>query len=50
MKIKVCHCEQCRYVKNKRKNRKFKKKLKRYLNKLRRRDLEDTKIYNWYWA
>lgn len=50
MKIKVCHCEQCRYVKNKRKNRKFKKKLKRYLNKLRRKDMEDIKIKNWYWA
>lgn len=50
MKIKVCHCEQCRYIKNKRKNRKFKKKLKRYLNKLRRKDMEDTKIKNWYWA
>ena len=27
-KIWVCHCEQCRYVKNKRKNRKLNKKVK----------------------
>jgi len=31
--VRVCHCEQCRYVKNKRKNRKLKKKIKRLMNK-----------------
>jgi hypothetical protein len=49
MKIKVCHCKQCRGVK-KRKSTKLKRRIKRYTNKLRRRDLEDTEIYNWYWA
>ncbi len=38
-KIWVCHCEQCRYVKNKRKNRKLKKKVKRLLNKKRRKEV-----------
>ena len=33
MKIKVCTCEQCKFVKNKKKNRKYKKKVKRWLNK-----------------
>lgn len=50
MKVKVCLCEQCRYVKNKRKNRIYKRKIKKMLNKRRRKDLEDTKIYNHYWA
>ena len=49
MKIRACHCKQCRAVK-KRKSSNFKKRVKRYTNKLRRRDMEDTKIYNWYWA
>ena len=35
--VKECTCEQCRYVKNKRKNRKYKKKVKRMLNKKRRK-------------
>lgn len=47
-KIWVCHCEQCRYVKNKRKNRKFKKKIRRLLNKRRRR--EDGVGVIHYWA
>lgn len=50
MKIKVCHCEQCKYVKAKRKNRILKKKIKRMCNKLRRKELEDTKYFNYYWA
>lgn len=48
--IKSCHCEQCQYVKNKRKNRKFKKKIKRWLNKKRRNDKYDGKCLNHYWA
>lgn len=50
MKIKICNCEQCKYVKSKRKNRKVKAKVKRLLNKKRRRDLEDTQYFNYYWA
>lgn len=50
MKVKVCHCIQCRYVKNKRKNRIYKKTIKRLLNKRRRKELEDTKYTNHYWA
>lgn len=47
-KVWVCHCEQCRYVKNKRKNRKLKKKINRLLNKKRRRGIDMGIIY--YWA
>lgn len=47
--ILVCHCEQCRYVKNKRKNRKYKQKIKRLMNK-RRRKCDVDKIFNFYWA
>jgi len=47
-KIWVCHCEQCRYVKNKRKNRKNKKKIKRMLNKKRRKENGVGIIH--YWA
>ena len=49
MKIIACNCKQCRLVKTNR-NSKAKKRIKRYLNRLRRRDLEDTKIKNYYWA
>ena len=47
-KIWVCHCEQCRYVKNKRKNRKLKKKVKRLLNKKRRKGVGTGVVF--YWA
>lgn len=47
-KIKSCHCEQCRRVKNKRKNRRLKRKIKRLLNK-KRRNNKDV-IINHYWA
>ena len=47
-KIWVCHCEQCRYVKNKRKNRKAKVKIKRLLNKKRRKEIGSGITY--YWA
>lgn len=50
MKIKVCQCEQCKYVKNKRKNRKLKKKIKRMLNKKRRNMKEGDKPIMFYWA
>lgn len=47
--LKVCNCEQCKFVKNKRKNRKTKKKIKRLLNKrVRKSDLK--KVINFYWA
>lgn len=49
-KIRVCTCKQCRAVKNKRKNRKFKKKLKRLLNKQRRKSLKGGKIITHYWS
>ena len=47
-KIWVCNCEQCRYVKNKRKNRKVKIKIKRLLNKKRRKEVGYGITY--YWA
>lgn len=47
-KIWVCHCEQCRYEKNKRKNRKLKKKVKRLLNKKRRKEVGTGVVF--YWA
>ena len=49
MKIYTCTCEQCKYVKNKRKNRKMKKKMKRLLNKKRRKG-EEGQVFNFYWA
>jgi hypothetical protein len=48
-KIIICHCEQCRNVKNKRKNRKYKGKIKRLLNK-KLRTGKEGKVYNFYWA
>jgi len=49
MKIKVCTCEQCRGVKNKRKNRNVKKRVKRLMNKKRRKGKEGE-VHNFYWA
>ena len=49
IKIISCHCEQCRHVKNQRKNRKSKKKIKRWLNKKRRKSEFGTIVY-YYWA
>jgi len=48
-KIYICHCEQCRYVKNKRKNRHLKKRIKRLMNKKLRKG-KDGKVVNFYWA
>lgn len=50
MKIHICHCKQCKFVKNKRKNRGLRKSIKRMLNKKRRKELIDTKHYTYYWA
>lgn len=47
-RIIVCHCEQCRGVKNKYKNRKYKKKMRRLINKKRRTIF--NKVINIYWA
>lgn len=47
-KIWVCHCKQCRSAKNKRKNRNLKKKIKRWLNKKRRKETGAGVIF--YWA
>ena len=47
-KIHVCKCKQCKYIKNKRKNRHYKKAIKRLMNKRRRRGEE--RIFNYYWA
>ena len=49
-KVRVCHCEQCRGVKNKRKNRKLKKRIKRMMNKKRRNPKNDNKVITFYWA
>lgn len=48
-KIFICTCEQCKYAKNKRKNRKLKKKIKRLMNKKLRKG-KDGKAINFYWA
>ena len=48
-KIFVCTCEQCRYVKNMRKNRRSKKVIKRLMNK-RLRKLKIGKASNYYWS
>lgn len=47
-RIIVCVCEQCKYMKNKRKNRRYKKVIRRLMNKRRRRGEE--RVYNHYWA
>lgn len=47
-RIHICTCEQCRYIKNKRKNRRLKKVIGRLMNKRRRRGEE--RVYNHYWA
>jgi hypothetical protein len=48
-KIFVCTCKQCRFIKNKRKNRKLKKKIKRLMNKKLRKG-KDGEAFNFYWA
>ena len=48
-KIKICTCEQCRFVKNKRKNIKLKKVINRLINKKRRKG-KDGDVFNFYWA
>jgi hypothetical protein len=48
--IKVCVCKQCKHVKNKRKNRVYKNKVKRWMNKKRRQDKLNGKIRVFYWA
>lgn len=48
MKIYICKCEQCKFVKNKRKNRKLKNIIKKLINKKRRKG--EIKYYNYYWA
>lgn len=48
--VKECTCEQCRFMKNKRKNRKYKKKVKRMLNKKRRKSKIGDKPIIFYWA
>ena len=49
-KVRVCHCEQCKYVKNKRKNRRNKRIIKRIMNKKRRKSENDNKVISFYWA
>ena len=48
--VKECTCEQCRYVKNKRKNRKYKRKVKIMLNRKRRKAKEGDRPIIFYWA
>jgi len=48
MKIIICTCEQCKGVKNKRKNRKSKAIIRRLGNK--KRGQNKDKIFNFYWA
>ena len=49
MKVRVGTCKQCRAAK-KRVRSSTRKRVKRILNKKRRRTLRDTKYYSWYWA
>lgn len=48
MIVKICTCEQCRYGKRNTRT-KLKKRIKRLLNRRRRRWQDDNKISNWYW-
>jgi hypothetical protein len=48
--VKVCHCEQCRSIRDNRKNRAIKKKMKRLFNKRRRSDKHNGEIVFYYWA
>jgi hypothetical protein len=48
MKVKVCRCEQCRAKKRSQRGN-YKKRVKRMLNRMRRRG-NDDKIINWYWS
>jgi hypothetical protein len=48
--VKECTCEQCRYAKNKRKNRRSKSIIKRMLNKKRRKSKEGDKPIIFYWS
>lgn len=50
IKIKVCRCEKCHNSKNKQKNRKYKKKVKRYLNRKWRNICHDGTMEVFYWA
>jgi len=50
IRIKVCKCRQCKAVKNKTKNRKFKRKIKRLLNKKRRNNQNNGKALTHYWG
>ena len=48
-KVIFCKCTQCKYCKNKTKNRKLKSKIKRLLNR-RRRKGKDGDVFNFMWA
>ncbi len=48
-KILVCTCEQCKAVKNLRKNRKLKKIIKKLMNKKRRKGIEGKPV-NFFWS
>lgn len=48
--VKVCHCEQCRAIRDKRKNKAVKKRLKRLMNKRRRCDKHNGEIVYYYWS
>jgi len=45
--IKVCQCEQCKYNKGSRHSKSARKRVKRMLNKARRK--KSGKIVYWYW-
>lgn len=49
MTVKVCKCEQCRARKSAHRT-KYKKRIRRYINRLRRNWKNDDEIFNWYWA
>lgn len=48
-KVISCKCTQCKFCKSKTKNRRFKRYIKRLLNK-RRRKGRDGDVFNWFWA
>ena len=49
MRVFVCHCKQCKFVKNKRKNRKYKRLIRRWANKKMRKGHEGD-VFNFYWG
>lgn len=50
IKIKMCKCEQCNYIKKQRSNRKYIKYMKRLFNKRIRNSKHDNTSYTHYFS